>query len=221
MTITSVLPVYVEFGATSTDTVGLTFTYGSTTTAKTFNVLARQLACTAAWKAPTDCTQFFTGRFGVILNLSHIVPYSRVGQASYWYVLKVWQRSELQLRGRPAAPWQLLQQLHPDRGGLLQDPVEGELHLHTRHLRHDCLARGIKHSLPPAAHVNMILGQRDGRDRPSLPHRLPGRLHLHPEHERGRGDCAGALPRHPRFLLPDVWRRVWSRLHCHPTHLRL
>ena len=45
--------VYVEFGATSTDTVGLTFTYGSTTTAKTFSVLARQISCTAAWRLVT------------------------------------------------------------------------------------------------------------------------------------------------------------------------
>ena len=49
--------MYVEFGATSTDTIGLTLTYGSTTTAKSFNILARQLACTATWKAPTDCVQ--------------------------------------------------------------------------------------------------------------------------------------------------------------------
>ena len=37
--------MYVEFGATSTDTIGLTLTYGSTTTAKTFNILARQVCC--------------------------------------------------------------------------------------------------------------------------------------------------------------------------------
>merc|ERR1719228_1955664 len=53
--------MYTEFGATSTDTITLTITYGSTTTAKTWNVLLRQISCSATWKAPTDCTQYFTG----------------------------------------------------------------------------------------------------------------------------------------------------------------
>ena len=44
--------VYVEFGATSTDTVTLTNTYVSSglTTAKKYNILARQISCTAEWK---------------------------------------------------------------------------------------------------------------------------------------------------------------------------
>jgi len=58
--------MYTEFGATSTDTVGLTVTYGSTTTAKTWNILTRQIACTANWKAPLDCTQYFTGSAGSV-----------------------------------------------------------------------------------------------------------------------------------------------------------
>merc|ERR1712038_2057337 len=55
--------MYAEFGATSTDSISMTLTYGSSglTTAKTFNILARQISCTATWKAPTDCTQYFTG----------------------------------------------------------------------------------------------------------------------------------------------------------------
>ena len=68
--------MYVEFGATSTDTVGLTFTYGSTSTGKTFNVLARQIACTSTWAAPTDCTQgspvtllIPMEKIGIIVNL--------------------------------------------------------------------------------------------------------------------------------------------------------
>jgi len=56
--------MYAEFGATSTDTATVTFTYGSTTTAKTFNILLRQISCTATWRAPTDCTQYFTGAAG-------------------------------------------------------------------------------------------------------------------------------------------------------------
>ena len=42
--------VYAEFGGSSTDTISLTFTYGSTTSAKTWNVLLRQIACTASYK---------------------------------------------------------------------------------------------------------------------------------------------------------------------------
>merc|ERR1712102_114489 len=58
--------MYVEFGATATDTASVTFTYGSTTTAKTYNVLLRQISCTATWRAPTDCTQYFTGVSGSV-----------------------------------------------------------------------------------------------------------------------------------------------------------
>merc|ERR1719393_53491 len=58
--------MYVEFGATSTDTISITNTYASTTTAKTFNILARQISCTASYKAPTDCVQYFTGTAGTV-----------------------------------------------------------------------------------------------------------------------------------------------------------
>merc|ERR1711884_519905 len=60
--------MYVEFGATSTDTITITNTYrsGGLTTAKTFNILARQISCTATWKAPTDCVQYFTGKSGTV-----------------------------------------------------------------------------------------------------------------------------------------------------------
>jgi len=63
--------MYVEFGATSTDTVKLTITYGSTTTAKTWNILSRQISCTATWKAPTDCTQYFTGASGTVKSYNY------------------------------------------------------------------------------------------------------------------------------------------------------
>ena len=44
--------MYTEFGAASTDSITMTLTYGSSglTTAKTFNILARQISCTAEWK---------------------------------------------------------------------------------------------------------------------------------------------------------------------------
>jgi len=58
--------MYTEFGTTSTDTISLTITYGSTSTAKTWNILTRQISCEAKWKAPTDCVQFFTGVAGTV-----------------------------------------------------------------------------------------------------------------------------------------------------------
>jgi len=58
--------MYTEFGVTSTDTISLTITYGSTTTAKAFNILTRQVSCDATWKAPTDCVQYYTGTTGTI-----------------------------------------------------------------------------------------------------------------------------------------------------------
>jgi len=54
--------MYVEFGTSSTDSITLKHTLD--TTSKTWNILARQIACTASWKAPTDCTQYFTGVSG-------------------------------------------------------------------------------------------------------------------------------------------------------------
>merc|ERR1711899_25344 len=65
--------MYAEFGATSTDSISMTLTYGSNglSTAKTFNILARQISCTATWKAPTDCTQYFTGVSGSVQSYSH------------------------------------------------------------------------------------------------------------------------------------------------------
>lgn len=56
--------MYAEFGTTSTDTATVTFTWGSTTTAKSYNILLRQISCTSTWKAPVDCTQYFTGISG-------------------------------------------------------------------------------------------------------------------------------------------------------------
>ena len=55
----SLFPVYAEFGATSTDTATVTFTYGSTTTAKTFNILLRQISCTATWRLVTHCIYWY------------------------------------------------------------------------------------------------------------------------------------------------------------------
>jgi len=54
--------MYVEFGATSTDKITLKHTLD--TTSKSWNILARQISCTASWKAPTDCVQYYTGISG-------------------------------------------------------------------------------------------------------------------------------------------------------------
>jgi len=56
--------MYVEFGTSSSDSVTLTNTWSSAglSTAKNYNILARQIGCTDDWKAPTDCVQYFTGK---------------------------------------------------------------------------------------------------------------------------------------------------------------
>ena len=41
--------VYVEFGTSATDSVTLKHTYGDTSS-KQWNILARQISCTASWK---------------------------------------------------------------------------------------------------------------------------------------------------------------------------
>ena len=41
--------VYVEFGTSATDSIALKTTLGDTST-KTWNILARQIACTDTWK---------------------------------------------------------------------------------------------------------------------------------------------------------------------------
>ena len=46
---TSLYSVYVEFGAAAGDTITLTNTF-TDLTAKSWNILARQIACTASWK---------------------------------------------------------------------------------------------------------------------------------------------------------------------------
>merc|ERR1712024_134367 len=65
--------MYAEFGASSTDSITMTLTYGSSglTTAKTFNILTRQISCTATWRVPTDCTQYFTGVTGNVQSYSY------------------------------------------------------------------------------------------------------------------------------------------------------
>ena len=44
--------MYAEVGADSSDTASVTFNYGSggVSTAKSFNILVRQIACTDTWK---------------------------------------------------------------------------------------------------------------------------------------------------------------------------
>jgi len=58
--------MYVEFGTGASDSVTLTNTWNAANlaTAKSYNILARQIPCTATYKAPTDCVQYFTGTAG-------------------------------------------------------------------------------------------------------------------------------------------------------------
>ena len=73
--------MYVEFGATSTDTITLTNTLGSTTSTLKWNILAQQIPCTASYRypappssppapprAPTDCLQYFTGNSNAVYS---------------------------------------------------------------------------------------------------------------------------------------------------------
>jgi len=74
--------MYAEIGATSSDTATVTLTYGSTSAAKTWNVLVRQISCDATWKAPTDCTQYYTGVSGTIQ--SYGFPGGQLLQSMYY-----------------------------------------------------------------------------------------------------------------------------------------
>jgi len=56
--------MYVEFGTEASDTAKIEVTYGTTTADKMYNILLRQISCTATWRAPTDCVQYFTGVSG-------------------------------------------------------------------------------------------------------------------------------------------------------------
>ena len=77
--------MYVEFGADSADSIELKHTLD--TTQKSWNILAKQIACSASWKydlqinyiffslfsrnilrAPTDCVQYFTALSGSVKN---------------------------------------------------------------------------------------------------------------------------------------------------------
>jgi len=65
--------MYTEFGATSADSTKITLSYQAAglTTEKSFNIMARQISCTATWKAPADCTQYFTGVSGNVQSYSY------------------------------------------------------------------------------------------------------------------------------------------------------
>jgi len=65
--------MYIEFGTLSTDSITLTNTWAAAglTTAKNYNILARQIRCTDTFKAPPDCVQWFTGITGTVENYNH------------------------------------------------------------------------------------------------------------------------------------------------------
>jgi len=63
--------MYVEFGATSTDTVTVTNTLGSTSSTLKWNILTQQIPCTASYRAPSDCLQYFTGKTGTVYSYNY------------------------------------------------------------------------------------------------------------------------------------------------------
>ena len=66
LSLTFTFPVYVEFGATSTDTISLTHTLGSTTSTLKWNILAQQIPCTANYR----CHEFLVQKGTKIVLVS-------------------------------------------------------------------------------------------------------------------------------------------------------
>ena len=96
--------VYVEFGGDSADSIELKHTLD--TAQKSWNILLKQIACTASWKynleinykffsspntprAPTDCVQYFTGVTGTVKSYnfagSQILQSMDYGQLFYLF----------------------------------------------------------------------------------------------------------------------------------------
>merc|ERR1711951_27659 len=44
---------------------------GSTSSTLKWNILAQQIPCTATYRAPTDCLQWFTGSTGTVYSYNH------------------------------------------------------------------------------------------------------------------------------------------------------
>jgi len=57
--------MYAEIGADTSDTSTVTITYGGTTSTQ-FNIFVQQIECTATYRAPTDCVQYYTGSTGTV-----------------------------------------------------------------------------------------------------------------------------------------------------------
>ena len=72
--------MYVEFGTQSSDTVVLTHTWAAAalTTAKTYNILARQICCTDSWKYALSFNRtlivYLSTSRGPPKNVSHHMP---------------------------------------------------------------------------------------------------------------------------------------------------
>jgi hypothetical protein len=62
--------MYIETG--SSGTMGtIAFTIGSTTTTRQWNIKVTAIECTAAWKAPEDCLQYYTGIAGTFSSFNY------------------------------------------------------------------------------------------------------------------------------------------------------
>jgi len=109
--------MYVEFGASSTDSVSITNTYVSNglTTAKTYNILARQISCTAEWKAPTDCVQYFTGKSGSVKSYNF--------QGSQFLKGQIYNNCIRTEKGYCAIQWKESSTTSPDPFAIGADPT--------------------------------------------------------------------------------------------------
>ena len=56
--------LYIDVGATSTDTAKLTFTFSGTSTVRTWDIKATQIPCAANYRPPGGCLQWHTGLTG-------------------------------------------------------------------------------------------------------------------------------------------------------------
>lgn len=62
--------MYLETGTTSTDTATLSFYLGSTGS-RQWNIKVTQISCTADWRVPAGCVQYYTGVSNNVVSYGH------------------------------------------------------------------------------------------------------------------------------------------------------
>ena len=102
LSLTFTFPVYVEFGATSTDTISLTHTLGSTTSTLKWNILAQQIPCTATYWSTCSSAMFFRNCCGLKEILADILPNTQGAHRLSAVVHRIhWNSLQLQPPGWP------------------------------------------------------------------------------------------------------------------------